>query len=793
MSVHGYTKNYKLIKPDFDADTWHDYEYDNLDTIDAVLSAIYASGDWQGFWKNNTSYKAGSVVIDKDTDTMYKVVSDHTTDGNVTFAEYMFNHPEYYQLWSPNNLAQDWAIKDDGLADNQDYSAKAYAVGGVGTETNNAKYYSEQAGIQAEASAEQAAASASSATASYNSEQLALSHANQAASSAASSLTGAEQSVASAAISQEKAEYAANSVAGLESFVQEKQNEISASLAEAIKASEDAKKYAIEASSVSVGNIFYTSRLDNELNGAVEANGAIYSVGAFTGEQSVPELLRKGSLPSVSMAEYESIVSTYGSCRAWGWDNGDIFRVPTAEKMKRVLVAKKEPSEGSYDWYNLYSDGWLEQGGYIYQAGNTTGVANTTTFPRAFKNNDYSLTMFAGVGNSGWDFANGVGLGTGGAGANERESHTTSTTFTWFNATGVSGAPIFWEAKGYAEIPTEAEYQFQNIETHRAMVQLSTGIKEDATQLKEYKFNNPHFFGESKWTDVDPKNSSWLISNGNFHSGRTYVDYYKWLTDIKSGNKTVDGVSVKSVDDEYTDYDFVINTADETFRLPLLNGEEDLPDWTKAQGITVPYTSKANGYITGYGIGTGDVFYKINNALVGETAGTTSWSSRGNIQLLIKNGDVFSLENGTVGETFFNFIPATGNGSLYFYVGDTVQDASLIKASEALDYLSKLSTVHCVVETFKSGSSWYRVYDDGWVEQGGQIVGSLNTITFLKNFKDTTYNFQASVSDASPTDYALTVASWNNKTQNSVTVYIGYNGTAQTTSPCDWQACGYGA
>ena len=132
------------------------------------------------------------------------------------------------------------------------------------------------------------------------------------------------------------------------------------------------------------------------------------------------------------------------------------FRLPLIAE--RVLVAKKEPTDGDYTWYNLYSDGWLEQGGYVYQAGGDTGVVSTTTFPKAFKNNDYAITMSAGVGNSGWQYANGVGLGTAGAGANERETHMTPTTFTWFNAAGAVGVPIFWEAKGYAEVPTEAEY-----------------------------------------------------------------------------------------------------------------------------------------------------------------------------------------------------------------------------------------------------------------------------------------------------------------------------------------------
>lgn len=686
MGIRGYTKNYKLIKPEYNTDTWHDYEYDNLDTIDAVLSAIYASGDWQGFWQNDTNYKAGSVVIDKDTDTMYKVVSDHTTDGNVTFAEYMFNHPEYYQLWSPNNLAKDWAIKDDGLADNQDYSAKAYAVGGVGTETNNAKYYSEQAGIQAEASAEQAAASASSATASYNSEQLALSHANQAASSAASSLTGAEQSVASAAISQEKAEYAANSVAGLESFVQEKQNEINTSLAEAIKASEDAKKYAIEASSVSVGNIFYTSRLDNELNGAVEANGATYSVEAFTGEKSVPELLRKGSLPYVSMAEYESIVSANGSCRAWGWDGGDTFRVPTLKDV--YLMAGQAESAGEFISESLPNIKGTFGGAYFTQAGSTTNDTG------AFRN---TLTVSASRG-----------------GGNEPTSSTHS-----FDASLVSEA----YQDGAKVCPDSVRY--------RAMVQLSTGVQEDATQLKEYKFNNPHFFGQSMWSDVDPKNSSWLVSNGAYHSGRTYGDYYKWLTDIKSGNKTVDGVSVKSVDDEYTDYDWVVNTTDETFRLPL---KTKLASGSAVvgNGMSLGLTNGTDnfGLITGAAV-SNQTYYlgQSADAYGGEVGGKGATKS-------------LSLDtwSGVTTDSEKSGIETSSNGlKLYFYVGDTLQDPALINAGGVLSDVAEIKGRRHVVETYKNGTSWYRVWSDGWCEQGGYSAGGAYIVTFLKQYLDTNY------------------------------------------------------
>lgn len=64
-------------------------------------------------------------------------------------------------------LAKDWATKTDGLVEEEDYSSKAWAIGGTGTETNNSKYYASQAATSASnayTSETNAAASASTAT-----------------------------------------------------------------------------------------------------------------------------------------------------------------------------------------------------------------------------------------------------------------------------------------------------------------------------------------------------------------------------------------------------------------------------------------------------------------------------------------------------------------------------------------------------------------------------------------------------------------------------------------------------
>lgn len=53
-----------------------------------------------------------------------------------------------------------------------------------------------------------------------------------------------------------------------------------------------------------------------------------------------------------------------------------------------------------------------------------------------------------------------------------------------------------------------------------------------------------------------------------------------------------------------------------------------------------------------------------------------------------------------------------------------------------------------VVENYVNGNSWYRIYSDGWCEQGGMTNavsiskqgGNSQTVTFLKTFRDTNYS-----------------------------------------------------
>lgn len=70
-------------------------------------------------------------------------------------------------------------------------------------------------------------------------------------------------------------------------------------------------------------------------------------------------------------------------------------------------------------------------------------------------------------------------------------------------------------------------------------------------------------------------------------------------------------------------------------------------------------------------------------------------------------------------------------------------------SKERFDSLSEVSDdelyavrSHVVVETYRDGTEWYRVYSDGWIEQGGIASATTSnvTINLLKPMKDANYS-----------------------------------------------------
>ena len=334
-------------------------------------------------------------------------------------------------------------------------------------------------------------------------------------------------------------------------------------------------------------------------------------------------------------------------------------------------------------------------------------------------------------------------------------------------------------------------------------IQIATGSETENNIINEIELNNPYSLFDSKYSPHELNNLSWLKSEGQWNAKAVYTDAYDKLLKVYNGTETVGGLSVKLSTETYTDYDFVLNTADETFRLPLLDGSEDLIG-SGVVNYAVPTKDKQT-YIATYN-GQAQLnatttavnqFIRITNVTTGERSEMRSplGGSANIVSIWVNRGDTFKV-NGDVVTTIYSvqLFKAEGNGSLYFYVGETVQNANLIDAGRIGEQLANKQDkcIH-IIDTYVNGTSGYRIWSDGYCEQWGVARGNTNgSITFLKTFTNTNYNVSKCYNNASATTRMhesglyISVIGVYNKTQNGF-LYKDSNDDYYF----DWKVSGY--
>ncbi len=100
-----------------------------------------------------------------------------------------------------------------------------------------------------------------------------------------------------------------------------------------------------------------------------------------------------------------------------------------------------------------------------------------------------------------------------------------------------------------------------------------------------------------------------------------------------------------------------------------------------------------------------------------------------------------------------------------------------------------------IVDTYVNGTSWYRIWSDGWKEQGGLTgnigVGGTITVTLLKAFTNANYTLLGDWYNTS--SYSIDDnPSLFGKTTTSFGIYASVHGANDGYSlPVSWYACGY--
>lgn len=93
-----------------------------------------------------------------------------------------------------------------------------------------------------------------------------------------------------------------------------------------------------------------------------------------------------------------------------------------------------------------------------------------------------------------------------------------------------------------------------------------------------------------------------------------------------------------------------------------------------------------------------------------------------------------------------------------------------------------------LIESYKNGADWYRIYEDGWCEQGG-YVSSSKTLIFRKPYIDSNYTLTYGL--GSPSSYADSCMVKSASAYNGVKTNTSFYTHADVNVSKEWQALGY--
>ncbi len=324
--------------------------------------------------------------------------------------------------------------------------------------------------------------------------------------------------------------------------------------------------------------------------------------------------------------------------------------------------------------------------------------------------------------------------------------------------------------------------------------------------------------------DIKPNHTSWIKAGTNV-SGEIYESAYNTLINILNGSITKYGSEFKIVDKEqmvdlkdYSEY-WVIDKDINSFRSPLktsllntisndrilIKKKEPADDdstwynlysdgWVE-QGGHIETNKAATVFTVEFLKAFKDTNYYFNNAQYSQSDDYCQYvtnKQRDSIQVKGQN-DSSGFDWIAKGYTTAPNASEIANNEktgLYFKIGNAVENLQLINAGEVLEELNnaikKTDCISYLTETYKNGTSGYKVWSDGYCEQWGKLpAGQANIqVQFLKVFADSDYNA-----------HVTAVTNANNKATNGnigILTNVGMTVISDSYAyPLIWEAKGY--
>lgn len=341
--------------------------------------------------------------------------------------------------------------------------------------------------------------------------------------------------------------------------------------------------------------------------------------------------------------------------------------------------------------------------------------------------------------------------------------------------------------------------------------------------ISQNKICNAHFLLEPIWSDHLINDISLLRADTfSWQSGDVYVTAYNHLVqDIQGitsetetiGSYTVtfyratDGHKIALADQETTianiysetgiAWYYILDTTNTQFKLPRTKyGFEGL------RGNVGDNIDESLPNIKGHNNTISSALNKTNfsGALYSSNLGTdlpqsTQVSAGGHYKL--------NFDASRSSSTYQDNAPVQERATqmyLYFYVGDYTQTAieqtaglnsELFNGKVDLPVGRTQNSVSLLIESYVNGTSWYRVYSDGWCEQGGSANSSGALVSLLKPYTNTYYTINLGGGQSNGWGVAAHSFTYYNKTTSGFNIRMEENSTLSGGMNCTWQTYGY--
>lgn len=234
---------------------------------------------------------------------------------------------------------------------------------------------------------------------------------------------------------------------------------------------------------------------------------------------------------------------------------------------------------------------------------------------------------------------------------------------------------------------------------------------------------------------------------------------------------------------------FVYDSVNNTVRLPKITGfTEGAAGVSTLGNLTAAGLPNITGRVGAVAYGSGDISgcfgnYTRANGEINNTNADPDWRADFNA----------SWSNAIYGNSS-TVQPQSIKVLYYIVIANTTKTQIIVDIDNiATDLAGKVdldgtnAIFPHITTTYVNGDSWYRVYSDGWCEQGSVFTNTSNkqSVTLLQNYINTNYNVQLTILNSAEGSSTSNVKV-NSKSTSSFEAWV-----ESAERPIMWRACGY--